>query len=409
MGCFEELKERGFVAQVTDEDAVRRALDEGPVTFYVGFDPTAASPHIGNLYPTMVMMHLQRHGHRPIMVLGTGTTMIGDPSGKTELRQMLSVEQIRSNADAFRRAMNRFLHFEESRALCVDNAEWLLQLSYIDFLRDVGRHFSVNRMLAAEAYKQRLERGLSFIEFNYQILQAYDFLELYRRETCTLQIGGDDQWGNILAGVDLVRRLENSTTVHGMTTPLLTTASGAKMGKTADGAVWIDPELLSPYDFFQYWINVDDRDVEKLLKCYTFLPLDEIASLARLEGADIRKAKDVLAYEVTRLVHGEAAAEEARSGARAAFSGGGDVSQMPTTSLPAAHFSPGVPAYELFHAVGLAGSKGDARRLLQQGGGYVNEERIEAFDRPITGEDVREGAILLRAGKKKHHRIQVEG
>lgn len=407
MSCFEELKQRGFVAQVTDEDAVRRMLDEESTTFYVGFDPTAASPHVGHLYPTMVMMHLQKHGHRPIMVLGVGTAMIGDPSGKTELRQMMSEEKIRENAAEFRRRMNHFLHFEEGRALCVDNSEWLQRLGYIEFLRDIGRHFSVNRMLAAEAYKQRLERGLSFIEFNYQILQAYDFLELNRREGCTLQIGGDDQWGNILAGVDLTRRLQQNT-VQGMTTPLLTTASGAKMGKTAAGAVWIDPELLSAYDFYQYWINVDDRDVDKLLKCYTFLSLEEIAELSKLEGAEIRHAKEVLAFEMTQMVHGQAAAEEARAGAKAAFSGKGDVSNMPSVTLPAARFEEGVPAYELFTEIGLAGSRGEARRLLQQGGGYVNEQRIEAFDRPVTKDDIQDGAIVLRAGKKKHFRIEVE-
>ncbi|HET8669257.1 MAG TPA: tyrosine--tRNA ligase, partial [Candidatus Saccharimonadales bacterium] len=305
--AFDILQERGFIAQVTDEDAVRQMLVKPPVTFYIGYDGTADSLHVGNLVTIMAIMNLQRAGHRPIGLVGSGTTMVGDPSGKTEMRQMLSEELIRANGKAIHAQLNHYLHFDTGQAIPENNANWLLDLKYVPFLRDIGRHFSVNRMLAAEAYKQRLERGLSFIEFNYQLLQAYDYLELYRRYGCTLQMGGDDQWGNLLAGVDLIRRVEGAT-VHALTYPLLLTADGAKMGKTAAGAIWLDPERLSPYDYYQFWINCDDRDVEKLLKTFTFLPLGEIKRLAALDGADLREAKRVLAYEATAITHGEAEA-----------------------------------------------------------------------------------------------------
>ena len=318
---YDVLTQRGFVAQVTDEKAVREILAGGSVTFYVGFDSTATSLHAGSLVPIMAMMHLQRAGHKPIVLVGGGTTMVGDPSGKTEMRQMLSETKIRANGARLAAQFDRYLHYSQGQAMSVDNADWLLSLNYITFLREIGVHFSVNRMLAAEAYKMRLERGLSFIEFNYQLLQAYDYLTLYRTHGCTLQMGGDDQWGNILAGVDLIRRVEG-TTVHAMTFPLLTTASGAKMGKTAGGAVWIDAALLNPYEYYQYWVNCDDRDVERFLKMFTFLPLDEIDKLAALEGADIRRAKQVLAYETTRITHGKQAADEAQAAAQAAFGRG---------------------------------------------------------------------------------------
>jgi len=404
---LDTLKERGFIAQVTDEDALRKKLGEEQVTFYIGFDGSADSLHVGNLVTIMAMMHLQRAGHRPIGLVGSGTTMVGDPSGKTEMRQMLSEEAIQANSRAIHAQLNYYLNFDEDKAIPANNADWLLGLKYIQFLREIGRHFSVNRMLAAEAYKQRWEKGLSFIEFNYQLLQAYDYLELYRRYGCTLQMGGDDQWGNLLAGVDLIRRIEG-VTVQALTYPLLTTANGAKMGKTAAGAVWLDGEKLSPYDYYQYWMNCDDRDVEKLLKTFTFLPLDEIKRLSALEGAELREAKRVLAYEATKITHGEAEAENAEKGAKAAFSGGGDADAMPTTNLPLSRLEDDLGILEIFTEVGLTKSNGEARRMLQQGGIYVNDTRIEQVDRVLTSADITDGGILLRAGKKKYHRLVFE-
>ncbi len=404
---FDELVERGFIAQVTDEDAVRKALSEGPVTFYVGFDSTATSLHAGSLVPIMAMMHLQRAGHRPIFLTGGGTTMVGDPSGRTELRQMLSEERIRANGASIHAQVNRYFHFDQGQAMALDNADWLLPLNYVAFLRDIGVHFSVNRMLAAEAYKQRMEKGLSFIEFNYQLLQAYDYLDLYRHHGCTMQMGGDDQWGNILAGVDLIRRVEGKT-VHAMTFPLLTTASGAKMGKTAGGAVWLDAGLLSPYDFFQYWVNCADEDVYKFLKMFTFLPLDEIARLGALQGAELREAKRILAYEATCITHGQAAADEAMAAAKAAFGSGGDLDGMPTTTISSARLAEGLQLTTVMAETGLVRSRGDARRLIQQGGAYVNDERVTDVDHTLDAGDLTADGILLRAGKKRFHRLVVD-
>jgi tyrosyl-tRNA synthetase len=407
---YDVLKERGFIAQVSDEAAIRRMLGGNSVTFYVGFDSTATSLHAGSLVPIMAMMHLQRAGHRPIAIVGGGTTMVGDPSGRTELRQMLNEETIRSYGRAIHAQMNRYLHFDEGKALAIDNADWLLSLNYIEFLRDIGVHFSVNRMLAAEAYKQRLEKGLSFIEFNYQLLQAYDYLELFREHNCTLQMGGDDQWGNILAGVDLIRRVEG-VKVEAMTFPLLTTAAGVKMGKTAEGAVWIDADLLAPYDFFQYWINCDDRDVVRFLKIFTFLPRDEIQRLGALEGSEIRQAKQVLAFEATRITHSEQAALEAQAAAESVFGGsaaGGDLDAIPSTALSPEQLASGINPVDLFAEVGLTRSKSEARRLLQQGGMYVNDQRIDSLEHTLGTVDLTPEGILLRAGKKKYHRIVVE-
>jgi tyrosyl-tRNA synthetase len=404
---IDTLKERGLFAQVTDEEALRKKFNEEQVTFYNGYDGTADSLHIGNLVTIMAIMHLQRAGHRPIGLVGSGTTMIGDPSGKTEMRQMLTQEEIMANSRSIHAQLNHYLHFDEGRAIAENNANWLLDLQYIPFLREIGRHFSVNRMLAAEAYKQRLETGLSFIEFNYQLLQAYDYLELYRRYGCTLQMGGDDQWGNLLAGVDLIRRIEG-VTVHALTYPLITTADGVKMGKTAAGAVWLDAKRLSPYDYYQYWINCDDKDVAKLLKIFTFLPVDEIKRLAALTGAEIREAKRVLAYEATKITHGEAEAQAAEAGAKAAFAGGDDLDAMPTTSLSLARLENGLGVLEIFAEVGLTQSRGEARRMVQQGGLYVNDGRIDEVDKVLTPADVRNGGILLRAGKKKYHRLVFE-
>jgi tyrosyl-tRNA synthetase len=334
--------------------------------------------------------------------------MIGDPSGKTEMRQMMSQETIAVNAARLHAQLGYYLGFDDPdrEVIAENNAAWLLQLNYIEFLRDIGRHFSVNRMLAAEAYKQRLERGLNFIEFNYQVLQAYDYLELYRRYNCTLQCGGDDQWGNILAGVDLVRRVEGAM-VHAMTYPLLTTASGAKMGKTAAGAVWIDADKLSPYDYYQYWINCDDRDVKKLLKIFTFLSLDEIERLGALEGAELRQAKRVLAYEATKLTHGPAEADAAEQAANAMFGSGGHLEAVPTTPVGQARLAAGLGVLEIFTEVGLTKSRGEARRMVQQGGIYVNEHRIDDVGALLTPESVTADGILLRAGKKKYHRLTV--
>ena len=404
---YDILQERGFIAQVTDEEAVRKILGEEQITFYIGYDGTADSLHAGSLVTIMAMMHLQRAGHRPIGLIGGGTTMVGDPSGKTELRQMLTETAIRANADSLHAQLNHYVHFDEGKAVAVNNADWLLKLNYITFLRDIGRHFSVNRMLAAEAYKQRLERGLNFIELNYQILQAYDYLVLYQQYGCTLQMGGDDQWGNLLAGVDLIRRVEG-VTVHAMTYPLLTTASGAKMGKTAAGAVWLDKNRLSPYDYYQYWVNCDDRDVEKLLKTFTFLPMDEIKRLSALEGSELREAKRVLAYEATVITHGEAEAKAAEKAAKAAFSQGGDLSAMPTTTIAKTRLDDGVGVLEIFAEVGLTQSRGEARRMLQQGGIYVNDNRVDQIDAVLSAGDITTDGILLRAGKKKYHRLVVE-
>ena len=403
---FDTLKERGLLAQVTDEAALRHILEKEQVTFYIGYDSTADSLHIGNLVTIMAMTHLQRAGHRPIGLVGGGTTMIGDPSGKTEMRQMLSEEAIRANGQAIHAQLNHYLKFDEGKAIAENNADWLLSLSYITFLRDIGRHFSVNRMLAAEAYKQRLDRGLSFIEFNYQILQAYDYLELYRRYNCTLQMGGDDQWGNLLAGVDLIRRVEG-VTVHAMTYPLLTTAGGAKMGKTAEGAVWLSAEKLQPYDFFQYWINCDDRDVGKLLKVFIFLPIDEINRLAALEGAEIREAKQILAFEATKITHGEAEAQAAVAATKAAFATGGNFDAMPTTTVNSQTLSSGWGLLDALTEVGLTRSKGEARRMLQQGGVYVNDVRVNQVDMALTLDNLTPEGILLRTGKKKYHRLTV--
>jgi len=409
---FDTLKERGFIAQVSDEEALRKNLDSGTVTFYIGFDGSASSLHAGSLVPIMAMMHLQRAGHRPIGLVGCGTTMVGDPSGRDEMRQMLSEDTIRANGKAIHAQLDRYLHFDGETSLALDNADWLLPINYIQFLREIGCHFSVNRMLAAEAYKQRLEKGLSFIEFNYQLLQAYDYLHLYQNYGCTLQMGGDDQWGNILAGVDLIRRVEG-VKVEAMTFPLLTTASGAKMGKTAAGAVWLDGDLLSPYDYYQYWINCDDRDVGRFLKMFTFLSMAEIQQLDALDGSEIRQAKQVLAFQTTRITHGDKAAEEAQATTEAAFGKQGemtesDLNAMPTTPITRDRLAQGISPMELFAEVGLTASRGEARRLIKQGGMYINDQRIDNLEYSVNEDSLTPDGILLRAGKKKYHRLIVE-
>ncbi len=405
--AYDILLERGFVEQVSDEDRLRQLLSETSITCYVGYDPTAASLHVGNLLSIMMLGHLQRAGHRPIALLGGGTAMIGDPSGRTELRKMLTREQIADNGRRIQQQFSRVLDFGPGGALLIDNADWLLALNYVEFLREIGRHFSVNRMLAAEAYKIRLETGLSFLEFNYQLLQAYDFLMLYRRYGCRLQMGGNDQWGNILAGVELIRRVEGQE-AFALTAPLLTTAGGQKMGKTAAGAVWLDPELLPPFDFYQYWINVDDGDVVRLLQLYTFLPLSEIRRFRQVQGAELREAKALLAFEVTKLIHGEAAARDARDAALALFSESGDGAGAPQVVMKADLFKEGIGIVDLFHAAGLASSKSEARRLIQQGGAYVNRRRIDSIAERVGLSDFEEGELLLRAGKKRYQRVVIE-
>jgi len=398
------LRARGFVQQITDEAALDARLRAGPVTFYAGFDPTAASLHVGHYIPLMAMAHLARAGHRAIAVLGGGTAMVGDPSGKPEMRQLISAEAIAANRASIEPQVRRIIG---DAALVVDNGEWLLPLHYIAFLRDIGRHFSVNRMLTADAYKLRLEKGLSFIEFNYQLLQAYDFLALSERHGCALQIGGDDQWGNIVAGIDLIRRVRQKE-AYGLTFPLLTTASGAKMGKTAAGAVWLDPGMTRPFDFFQYFVNVDDADVVRFLKLLTFEPLDNIRRFEGVEGAELRDAKRLLARAVTAIVHGPTAANEVDAAARAAFSGsgaaGGDESALPTVELTRERLADGVKVVDVIVELGFAPSKSAARRLIEQGGAKVGERDVTSVDDVLRAD---EGAALLRVGKKRVGRLVI--
>jgi tyrosyl-tRNA synthetase len=412
---YEVFKERGFIEQVTDEEKIPEILSRR-VTSYIGFDPTASSFHVGSLVPIMALAHMQRHGHRPIALVGGGTGLVGDPSGKQEMRQILTYEDIRKNAEAQKKQFALFLDFSEDQALLLNNADWLTKLNYIDFLRDIGVHFSVNRMLAAESVKIRLEAGLSFIEFNYQLLQAYDFWYLFKQYNCLIQMGGSDQWGNIVAGTDLIRRLEGKQ-AYGMTFPLIMTADGRKMGKTEKGAVWLDPERTSPYEYYQFWINTDDRDVKRFMALFTFLPMEEVEEYRKLEGADLRRAKEVLAYEATKIVHGEEEAEKARTASRNIFSirlvssspqDNVEIRQelddgIPTEYVPADKFDEKIPAFKLFfEAASLCASGSEARRLIEQGGAYINSKKVEKFDELIRLED----NMLLRAGKKKYKRIK---
>ncbi|MGQ4806703.1 Tyrosine--tRNA ligase [Candidatus Entotheonellaceae bacterium PAL068K] len=402
---FDELQARGFVQQVTHARELRQRLGKERLTFYIGFDPTASSLHIGNLLAIMGMVHLQRAGHRPIAILGSGTAMIGDPSGKTEMRQLLSQQTIAQNAQALQEQLSRYLAFDgDNAALLIDNANWLTKLKYIDFLRDIGRHFSVNRMLRFEVYRQRLETGLSFLEFNYQLVQAYDFLVLYQEYGCILQIGGDDQWGNLVSGVDLIRRVACGE-AFALTFPLLTTTTGQKMGKTASGTVWLDAKLTSPYEFYQFWINMDDRDVHRFLNLYTLLPVEETSRLGTLQGADLRQAKATLAYEVTVLTHGVAAAQQAQRAARAMFGGNGGSLGVPQTSVALGRLEAGVHVVDLLVETGLVASKSAARRLIQQGGARINGTKVSSIEAIVTHADFNDGAVLLRAGKKRYHRI----
>lgn len=404
--ALETLKERGFLQQCTDIDALSGLMDQGPVTFYVGCDPTFHSLHIGHMVPFFAFRHLMSYGHRGIALIGGGTARIGDPSGKTEMRKMLSYDDLDRNADSISAQLDRFLGFNDKTALTDNNKNWLASLNYIDFLRDIGRHFSVNRMLSFEAYRMRMETGLSFIEFNYQLLQSFDFLELFRRHGCRLQIGGDDQWGNIVAGMELIRRVEGAE-AFGLTFPLVTTSDGKKMGKTEKGALFLDPAITSPYDFFQYWRNVTDQDVLRFLLMFTFLPADECRALVA-PGRNVNDAKERLAYEITALIHGAAEADKALAGAKAAFGGGGDKSAMPTAELDRARFEAGYPVLDLFVDAGLAPSKSEARRLVQQGGAVVGD-RTWADEKAPVGLELldAEGELILRAGKKRFVRVVI--
>ena len=409
--AFDVLSQRGLVENTTDVSAIRELLDRPPVTFYVGFDPTADSLHVGHLLPIIAMAHLQRAGHRPIAIVGGGTGMIGDPSGKTELRMMLDSEQIDRNLAAQKKQLERFLDFGPDGARMLNNADWLAELNYIEFLRDVGVHFTVNRMLAAECFKQRWEKGLTFLEFNYMLLQAYDFLHLYRAEGCTLQVGGNDQWGNILAGTDLIRRADGGE-AHGMVVPLLLTASGQKMGKTEGGALWLDAEKTTPHDFYQYWRNIADADVEKCLRMLTFMPLEEVGELASVEpGPALNESKRRLAIEMTKLVHGGEIADQVDAAAATLFGDAGAGEQaaesIPTLRVAQDRLDEGVGILEALAELELCGSKSEARRLVQQGGAYINDERVASIERTLGADDLDGGQILVRAGKKKHGRVVV--
>ena len=403
---YDILQQRGYIEQSTDE-GIRDLLGNESVTFYIGFDPTADSLHVGHFIQIMVMAHMQRAGHRPIALFGGGTGMIGDPSGRTDMRKMMTQETILENIAAFRKQMSRFIDFDSdipNRALMVNNGDWLLNLNYVDFIRDIGVHFSVNRMLAAECFKNRMERGLSFLEFNYMLMQSYDFLELSRRHNCKMQLGGNDQWSNIIGGVELCRR-KDSRQVYGLTFKLLTNSQGKKMGKTESGALWLDANKTSPYEFYQYWRNIEDADVKNCLALLTFLPMEEVERLGSLQDAAINEAKAKLAYEVTALVHGEDEAKKAETAAKSFFGGGADASDLPGTELPAADLEGGLDILSLLTRCGLIKSNGEGRRLIQDGGIYLNNQRVSDHTRAVTAEDFVDGKALLRKGKKVYHQV----
>ncbi len=401
---FDVLKERGLIAQCTHEDEIRELLGKEKVSFYIGFDPTADSLHVGHFLQMVVMRHMQQHGHRPIALVGGGTGHIGDPSGRTDMRQMMTTEIINHNCECFKEQLSRVIDFSDGRALMVNNADWLLNLNYVDFLRDIGACFSVNKMLTAECFKQRLEKGLSFLEFNYMLMQSYDFLMLAREYDCKLELGGDDQWSNILGGLELNRRKDNRQ-VYGMTFTLLTNSEGKKMGKTQSGAVWLDPKKTSPYDFYQYWVNVQDADVIKCIKMLTFVPMDEIREMEKWEGADLNKAKRILAYEVTKLVHGEAEAQKAKATAEAVFAGGGVSDDMPTTVIPDVI---GMGVLDMIARTGIVKSKSEARRTVQQNGLSINDVKYTDVNGVVTADMVTDKGIIIKKGKKVFHRVVTE-
>jgi tyrosyl-tRNA synthetase len=423
--AYDALQERGFIEQVTDEK-VRDLLETEEVTCYIGFDPTATSLHVGSLVPIMALAHMQRHGHRPIALIGGGTALIGDPSGKTEMRKILTREQINENAQFLKIQLSRYVDFDKGKALLLNNADWLTELNYIEFLRDIGRHFSVNRMLAAESYKMRLETGLNFIEFNYMLLQSYDFYYLFKHHNCVLQMGGNDQWGNIVAGLDLTRRLEGKP-VYGVTFPLITTSTGHKMGKTEKGTVWLDSELTSPYDYFQYWMNSDDRDLERFLALFTFLPMEEIMKVRELVDAELNMAKAVLAFEATKITHSEDAAASAWQASASAFDlKPVNAALFPSSSIPRVktvhdvsamtsivksreEVERGLSPIDLLTEADLCASRGEAKRLINQGGAYVNGVQVRSIDEKIGLSHIDEtGEVRLRKGKKKYAVVRVE-
>jgi len=405
VSVLDVLQERGYIQQMTHEDEIKELLEKEKITFYIGFDPTADSLHVGHFLQIMVMSHMQKAGHRPIVLIGGGTAMVGDPSGRTDMRKMLTKEEIDRNAEAFKKQMQRLIDFSDGKAIMANNADWLLNLNYIEFLRDIGVHFSVNRMLTAECFKSRLERGLSFLEFNYMLMQAYDFLELNRRYNCVMQMGGDDQWSNIIAGIELIRKKEGKQ-AYGMTFTLLTTSEGKKMGKTEKGAIWLDPNKTSPYEFYQYWRNIADADVEKALALLTFLPMDEVRRLGALKDKEINEAKKLLAYEVTKLIHGEEEAIKAQKAAEALFESGGDLDNVPSVAVSSDVF--GKKILDVLFETKIIPSKSEGRRLVQQGGLYINNEKVESIDEYIKDDMIKDNSILIRKGKKEYHRLVIK-
>lgn len=402
---LDELLERGYIKQFTHEEETRKLLENEKITFYIGFDPTADSLHVGHFIAMMFMSHMQKAGHRPIALIGGGTAMVGDPSGKTDMRKMLTKEDIQHNVDSIKKQMERFIDFTDDKAILANNADWLLNLNYVDFLREVGVHFSVNRMLSAECFKQRLEKGLSFLEFNYMLMQGYDFYELNQKYNCKMQLGGDDQWSNMIAGVELVRRKAQGQSMA-MTCTLLTNSQGQKMGKTVGGALWLDPEKTSPYDFYQYWRNVDDADVQKCLSLLTFVPMDEVRRLGSLEGSEINNAKKVLAYEITKLVHGEEEAKKAEEAASALFAGGADMANVPTVTITKEEI--GLPIIDIMASTKILPSKKEGRRLIEQGGLTINGVKVEDANRTLNEEDLQDGSALIKRGKKNYNKIEVK-
>lgn len=403
---FDVLNERGYIDQVTHEEELRELLEKESVAFYIGFDATADSLTLGHFLQMMVMMHMQRAGHKPIALLGGGTTMIGDPSGKSDMRKVLTREMIDHNAECFKEQFKRFLDFNDDRAIMVNNADWLMDLNFVNFMREIGVHFSVNRMLTFDCYKNRLEQGLTFFEFGYMLMQSYDFLYLYRHHNCKMQLGGSDQWSNIIGGYELVRKLEQDK-VYGMTFKLLTTAAGTKMGKTEKGTIWLDRKKTSPYELFQYLRNVDDRDVEKFLALLTFLPMDEVRRLSALKDAEINMAKEVLAYEVTQMVHGKEDADKALEASRSLFAGSADSESIPSTDMDAEIFEEGIGILDLMRELGLIKTNSEGRRLVEQGGITIDGEKVEAVDRMVSLDDFKDGRILIRKGKKVYHQVKI--
>ena len=405
MTLYDELVARGLIAQVTDEEEIKDLINNGKATFYIGFDPTADSLHVGHFMALCLMKRLQMAGNKPIALIGGGTAMIGDPSGRTDMRQMMTPETIQHNCDCFKKQMSRFIDFSDGKALMVNNADWLMDLNYIDVLREVGAHFSVNRMLTAECYKQRMEKGLSFLEFNYMIMQSYDFYYMFQHYGCNMQFGGNDQWSNMLGGTELIRR-KLGKDAHAMTITLLTDSQGHKMGKTAGNAVWLDPKKTSPYEFYQYWRNVADSDVLKCIRMLTFLPLEQIDEMDKWEGSQLNKAKEILAYELTKLVHGEDEANKAQDAARALFGGGADSADMPSTSLSADDFADGkISVIDILVKAGLAKSKSEARRLIEQGGVSVNDEKVKNLDFSLSADEIAADPAIIKKGKKIFHKI----